>query len=171
MATVKGQLFKVYEKQWQNKVLRSLKLEDNPIYYRWGDKPLPAGVVSGAFLEFNAEPKDDKSAQIKGDITIATKPTAAAGASAAPTSVGSPGREASIHYQSAQKFGVEMAKAVFPLVVGKAKPADQVGIFEGLVDKYTALAFADIANFGAVARANGAAEASEPTPGAEEDEE
>ena len=54
--------------------------------------------------------------------------------------------------------------------MGKAKPADKVGLVEALVDKYTSQYFEDVTTFGAVARANGTGEAADPAAPPSEDE-
>ncbi len=182
MANVKvqGQIYKIFEKQWQNKILRSIKLDGNPLYYRWGDKDLPAGVVAGAYVSFEAEPKDDKSAQIKGGILVNTAAQAQvvgnAAASSGVTSSGSgaavdwAAKDASIRYQSSRKDALSFLAlpGVLEGIVGKAKPADKLGIIEATLDRYTAAFHEDVATFGAVTRANATAE--EPVATEEDDE-
>jgi hypothetical protein len=171
MAKVTGVLYKVYEKQWQNKVLRSFKLDGNPIYYRWGEKPVPAGVVPGAALIFEAEAKDDKSAQIKGDIIVSQVQSHQAvqnggTAAAAKPQVDWAAKDDSIRYQSSRKDALAFLglPGILEGLVGKAKPADKVGIVEAVLDKYTAGFFSDVSTFGAVVRANGNAEKESAKP-------
>lgn len=171
---VSGQLYKVFEKDWKGKTLRSLKLDGNPIYYRWGEKPLPAGVVAGANVSFTAEDNaDGKSANIKGDVTV-SKATAAQDSQKAAAGTGAvnwAAKDDSIRYQSSRKDALAFLAlpGVLENVVGKAKPADKLGIIEATLDRYTAAFFEDVATFGAVTRAN--ATETEPTPGADEEEE
>ena len=168
LVNVSGQVFKVYEKEWSGKVLKSVKLEGNPLYYRWGDKPLPAGVVGGANVSFQAEPKDDKSASIKGSIVVSS---AAPARPAANKSVDWEAKDASIRYQSARKDALAFVglPGVLDGILGKAKPAEKLGIVEAVVDRYTAAFYEDIGSFGAVTRAN--AVVVEPTPGADDSDE
>jgi hypothetical protein len=187
MANVKvsGQVYRIFEKQWNGKTLRSVRLDGNPLYYRWGDKDLPAGVVGGAFVSFDAEPKDDQSAQIKGGILVNTaaqdkivnapsKPantqSNSSSGSVSSRAVDWEAKDASIRYQSARKDAIAFLAlpGVLDGIVGKAKPSDKLGIVEATVDRYTAAFYEDIGTFGAVTRANAVAE---PTPGADDSDE
>ena len=124
------------------------------------DSKKDPGVVQGDIVEGSYFLKNDKYKTItKAGLTKAAKSVAPVGA----TSSGSPGgtnwtaKDDSIRYQSSRKDALAFLglPGVLESIVGKAKPADKVGLVEALVDKYTAGYFEDVATFGAVARANG----------------
>jgi len=173
MAQVQGKVFKVYDKVFSGKTNYSIKLEDNPIYYRAGGKRWAGIAEPGNVVSFDAEVNDDgKSARITGDV----KKAAASPQGAAPNLGGGGARESSIHYQSSRKDALEFVKlavSVGAIDVGKTK-AKQLGVLEAALDRYTAIFFDDIGTLGAVARASeaeGAAEAAGDEDDGEGDEE
>lgn len=170
MAKVTGQVFKVYDKEFRGKMLYSVKLEDDPIYYRMNEKRHAGIVEAGAFIEFDAEPNaDGKSATVKSIPKAVAKPAAAA---AGPVGGAmSAGREASIHYQSARKDAlqfVEIALANGAIKLPSAA-AKKLQALEALVDNYTALYFEDVGTGGAITRSQAAAY-SEGAESSDEDE-
>ena len=162
MAKVTGQVFKAYDKAWGNKVLYSLKLEDDPIFYRMNENRGAGIVEPGNWIEFEADPNSDgKSATVKGPPKLLPKPAAAAAPSggAVNSGGGASVRETSIHYQSARKDAlqfVQIATASGAITL-PAKAAGKLKALEALVDYYTALYFEDIGTGGAVTRAQEAA--------------
>lgn len=165
MSKVTGQVFKVYDKDFRGKKLYSVKLEDDPIYYRMNENRHAGVVESGAFIEFDAEPNSDgKSATVKSAPKVVAPPQSTA---AAPASGGlSVGREASIHYQSARKdaltiVGLAISSGAVKLPAAAAK---KLKALEALVDSYTASYYEDIATGGAISRATAAAYADEQGP-------
>ena len=158
MAHITGQVFKVYEKEFRGRKLYSVKLEDDPIYYRMNENRFAGTAEPGNFIEFDAEPNSDgKSATVKGTVRQVQRPASAAAAPAGGSF--SAGREQSIHYQSARKdalvfVGMAVAQGAVKL---PAKQALKLKALEGLVDAYTAQYLEDVATGGAVARATAAA--------------
>jgi hypothetical protein len=78
-----------------------------------------------------------------------------------------------IQYQHAQKVAATLIANPAILAaagVDKAKPAEKLGIIEAIFDRYTASVFADVGNFGAVARVN-APVVDPAAPPSEEDDE
>ena len=154
MAKFQGQVFKVYEKTFSGKPSYSIKLEDNPIYFRTNAKRFAGIAEPGNMIEFEAEMNaDGKSANVQGDITKMAKAAAAAASAASPAGA----RDTSIQYQSARKDALQLVQILLTAGAVKlpAKQAAQVSVIESITDKYTALFFEDIATLGAVTRANG----------------
>lgn len=149
---VTGQVFKVYEKTFSGKNNYSVKLENDPLYYRMNQKRFAGIAEPGNTVTFSAEMNEDgKSARVTGELKKASGPAAAA----APVSTGN--RESSIHYQSARKDALVMVDLLIrteALSLGKA-PAKKAAIIEAALDRYTALFFEDIGTMGAVTRCNG----------------
>jgi len=169
MPTVTGQVFKVYEKDFRGKMLFSVKLENDPIYYRMNENRHSGIAESGNWIEFTAEPNaDGKSATVKGPIKLAPKATPAAAVAGPSGGAYTGAREASIHYQSARKdaltfVGMAITSGAIKLPAAAAK---KLKALEALVDAYTAGFLEDISTGGAVARATAAAY--EATPDADE---
>lgn len=170
MAQVTGKVYKIFPKEFSGKMNYSIKLEDNPIYYRAGTKSWAGIAEPGNTVTFEAEINSDgKSAKIVGDVT---KARAEPGAGI--PSTGGGGREASIHYQSSRKDAVEFLKLAFQteaIVLPKATKG-RLGILEAALDKYTAQFYEDIGTLGAVARtAEGGEEAADEGEESDGDEE
>lgn len=196
MAKVQGVVYKTFEKEWPAKrpgqkpnKTYSIKLEGDPLYYRTprGSKPGSdgerfAGIAEpGNTVVFEAEPVNESSAQIVGTVdkveaaqaTVATVGGSRADGVQVTGSGQGTAREASIHYQSARKDALLLVQIALAngAVKMPAKEAAKLEAVEALVDHYTAAYFADIATFGAVARANGTDEATETAASAGGDEE
>jgi hypothetical protein len=142
-------------------------------WYGTGSKKDP-GVVAGDIVEGEFELEKGKYKTItKAGLVKASAKAAPAGA-AGPASTGTnwAAKDDSIRYQSSRKDALAFLglPGVLESIVGKAKPADKVGLVEALVDKYTASYFEDVATFGAVARANGTTEQNDPAAPPAEDE-
>lgn len=170
---ITGQVFKVYDKKWpKGGTSYSVKLEDNPIYYRMGNDRHAGLVEPGKTISFEAEPVDEKSAKVTGAITEAKAQTA----SAATGSSGGTGtvRDNSIQYQSARKDALVYVQLVSALGAVKLpeKQAAKLKALDALLDQVTADFFNDIQTLGAVSRVNGvgeeAGEADEKTADTEE---
>jgi hypothetical protein len=180
MAKVTGKVFRVFEKEWPSKFpgkkgnkTYSIKLEDDPIYYRTPKEKYEglrfAGIAEpGNMVTFDAEPINEASAQINGAVTLVEQPKAtpaAAGGNAGLAQTLNLGgaRDASIQYQSSRKDALEFVGLIVKAEAVKlpAKPADKLQALEALVDHYTAIYLADIGTQGAVARANGVDEKAE----------
>jgi len=169
MAKVQGQVFRIYEKEFRGKKSISVKLEDNPIFYRFGDRRHAGILEPGNVVEFEAGDtnEDGKSAHANG-TPVQVKGQKSGGASAPSGGGGGGGaREVSIHYQSARKDALEFLQLAH--VVGALKlpatEAKRLGVLEAALDKYTAIFFEDTGILGAVTRANEEpAEADEDSP-------
>lgn len=171
MAKVTGQVFKVYEKEFRGKKLYSVKLENDPIYYRMNEKRHAGVAESGNYIEFDAEPNSDgTSATVKSAPTLVAPPQSTA---AAPASGGlSVGREASIQYQSARKDAVHFLEVAIAAGAVKlpAAQAKKLKALEALLDSYTASFYEDIGTGGAISRATAAAYADEAAEEAADEE-
>lgn len=149
----------------------SVKIGDT--WYGTGKKEAPAGVAQGDVVEGEYELEKGKYKTItKSGLKKTAAPTGAAG-SAGTTSSSWQAKDDSIRYQSSRKDALAFLglPGVLESIVGKAKPADKVGLVEALVDKYTAGYFEDVATFGAVARANGTTTEDPAAPPSEDDDE
>jgi hypothetical protein len=170
--TVTGQVFKVYEKQFSGKPMTySVKLEDNPIYYRLGTNRQAGVIEPGRIIQFSATPNaDGKSATVQGAVTNAAAPPAAA--SGTPAFGGD--RQNSIVYQSSLKSAIEFISTAVKAGAIKlpAKDADKLGVLEAALDRYTAQFFNDVNTLGAVTRELEGGFESPPGPasGGDEDE-
>ncbi len=160
----------------------SVKIDDT--WYGTGSKKELSGISTGDVVEGEFELEKGKYKTITAaGLTKAAKAPSGAGQAPAGASSGSGDsdkmskaewamKDQRIQYQHAQNVAVALLSlpAVAELV-NKAKPADKIGVLEGLFDKYTATAFADIETFGAVARANGTTTEDPAAPPNEEDDE
>lgn len=150
---VKGQVFKVYPKTFPGKAESySVKLEDNPIYYRMGTRRFAGIAESGNVIEFSATPNTDgKSANVDGDVKLSAP--AAVAATGTPALSGS-ARDNSIQYQSSRKDALEFVGLIVKTDAVKlpAKQAAKLVALTALVDQYTASFFEDINTLGAVTR-------------------
>jgi hypothetical protein len=173
MSKVNGQVWKVMDKDFRGKTLWSVRLENDPIYYRLNENRYPGIVEPGAYIEFEAETNPDgKSAQVKGapkQVVAAVAPPAASGAVSSGGGGGG-GRDVNIQYQSSRKDAlVFVALAVSSgAIVLPAKASGKLAALEALVDSYTALYLEDIGTGAAVSRATARAyeqeAAAEATP-------
>jgi hypothetical protein len=143
-------------------------------WYGTGSKKDP-GVVAGDIVEGEFELEKGKYKTI---TKSGLKKTAAPAGAAQQDKQQSTGtnwaaKDDSIRYQSSRKDALAFLglPGVLESIVGKAKPADKVGLVEALVDKYTAGYFEDVATFGAVARANGTTTEDPAAPPSEDDDE
>ena len=159
----------------------SVKLENDPMYYRMPRKSdgnsEPVNAGPGDHVTFEANPINDNSSQIIGSVdkveaAQATVATVGQAASAAPAGQGT-AREASIHYQSSRRDALQFLDIATRLGAVKlpVKEAAKLEALEALADHYCAAYFADVATFGAVARANGTDEAADTTAPAGDDAE
>jgi len=152
---VEGQVFKIYSKDFRGKTNYTIKLEDNPIYYRcWTNRY--AGIAEpGNKIAFDAEPNPDgTSAKVtSAPVLVSAQPAVAA----TPVSGGGgygADRQGSIVYQSSRKDALEFLKLAVEtgaLVVPAAK-AKKLGFLEAALDRYTAFFFEDVNTLGAVTR-------------------
>lgn len=154
----------------------SVKIGDT--WYGTGSKNEPAGVAKGDIVEgeFELEKGKYKTITKAGLKKAAQAPAGASGGGDSDKmSKGEwAAKDQRIQYQHAQKVAAALiANPAILAAAGldKAKPADKVGIIEGLFDKYTASVFEDVATFGAVARATGAVTEDPSAPPNDEDEE
>lgn len=74
MATVKGKVWKVYQKEWKNKTLYTIKIDGNDTYYRCGEKD--PGNLTGKVVEFEAGEDTGSGAQTSASINATGFPTA-----------------------------------------------------------------------------------------------
>jgi len=183
---VTGVVYKVFPKTWPSKrpggkpnTTYSVKLENDPFYYRTprvseakgSDGMSFAGIAEpGNTVTFEIDPINDNSAQIVGDVTkVETQTATVASVGQTPTGNNLGGqsgtREASIHYQSSRKDALTFLDIAVRSNAIKlpAKESAKLEALEALADHYCAAYFADLATFGAVTRANGAAD-DEATP-------
>lgn len=169
---VEGVVFRVYEKTFSNRTNYSVKLEDDPLYYRLNQKRFPGIVEAGNRITFEANPNPDgKSANVTSDVTLATPTANVAQAPGVSGAAGNSGLQ--MRYQGALERAilfVDMAvkhEAIkLPTAVAK-----RLGVLEAAVDRYTAQYFEDTNVLGAVTReAEGSAGTSE-TPVSDEDDE
>ena len=167
---ISGQVFRVYPKTFPGKPeTYSVKLEDNPIYYRLGTKRFGGIVEPGNRIEFFATMNSDgKSARVDGDV----KPLAAIPAAAGTPSLAPSGTQAAIQYQAARKDALVLVGMILEAKAVKlpAKQADLLGAVEDLVDHYTAKFFEDTSTLGAVTRALEGGEAPAETVEATDEE-
>lgn len=172
MSTIKGQVYKIFSREFNGKMSYSVKLEDDPLYYRNGnDNP---GNLAGKVIEFEAKKNPDgKSGTITSRITVIDTSSPAGPAPAVTGKTDWAKKDASIQYQSARKDALEMVKLLVSTGALKlpSKQAAQAEALEAAVDHYTSQYFEDIGTFGAVARANGVVETEDkPEASAEDDE-
>lgn len=170
MATVKGKVWKVYQKQWKNKTLYTIKIDGNDTYYRCGEKD--PGNIAGKVVEFEAGEDTGSGAQVKGKVTIVDSSTSGKSSGGGGGGGYDPQKDNRIQYQSSRKDALEMVKILLDKggVKLPSKTADIAEVIEGLVDHYTAQFFEDVGTFGAVARANGD-NGEEESPASTDDEE
>ena len=113
----------------------------------------------GNLVEFEANPVNDSSAQIVGDVTLVKEEKAAtvAAATGGTKTSSYADRDASIQYQSSRKDAIEFVGLILKADAVKlpAKQADKLESLEALVDHYTSKFLTDIGTQGAVSRAAG----------------
>lgn len=133
----------------------SVKIGDT--WYGTGSKKEPL-VAVGDYVEGEFELEKGKYKTItKAGLTKAQGTSAATGAATGTSNDAKwAAKDDSIRYQSSRKDALAFLAlpGVLEGVVGKAKPADKLGIVEATLDRYTAAFFEDVATFGAVTRAN-----------------
>jgi hypothetical protein len=158
MSKVTGQVWKVFDKPFRGKVLYSIRLENDPIYYRMNENRNAGVVEPGNYVEFEADTNPDgKSANVKGAIKrveAAPAPAATPAAGAGWQGGGNPNREHHIHYQSARKDALTFVQIALTsgAIALPAKASAKLAAVEALVDSYTALYLEDVATGGAVTR-------------------
>ena len=165
--------------------LKVLKANDNGFYnakidgtwYSMGGKIKPAGVEVGDIVEgeYTLEKEKYKTITKAGLTKAAAKQAPTGAASSGDSDKMSKGewaqKDQRIQYQHAQKVAATLIgnPAILEAAgVSKAKQDAKLGIIETLFDKYTASVFEDVATFGAVARANGTAQADPAAPPADD---
>jgi hypothetical protein len=161
---VTGTVWKVFPKTWpKGNTTYSVKLDDNPVFYRLGSNNFPGIVEPGNVVEFQAETMDEKSAKVVGAVAIVPKAQAAANAVATGAIPGD--RQGSIVYQSSRKDALEYVKLVVASGAIKLpeKIAAKLKALDALLDQVTADFFNDVNTLGAISRASaGESEAEAP---------
>lgn len=148
---IEGVVYKVYDRDFRGQKSYTIKIDNDPIWYRCGTKRFAGIAESGNRVAFNATMNPDgTSAKVEGEVTLAAKAPAAA--SGTPNAGGD--RNNSIVYQSSRKDALELvtllvSSGALKLPSAQAKKA---GAVEAAVDRYTALFFDDVFTLGAVTR-------------------
>ena len=148
MARFSGQVFKLFESRFGG---GSFRLENDQTYFNTR-KPLPAFVLPGAWVEFEA-------GDIKGKGRSVDDTSLRPMQRDEPAKVGGGGggqadRGTAIQYQSARKDALVMVG----LLVGNGavklpeNVAKRAGVIEALVDRFTAIYFEDTDSLGALSR-------------------
>lgn len=149
---VEGVVWKVYERQFRGKPSFTIKIDNDPIWYRAGGKRFAGIAEAGNRVTFDAEMNaDGTSATITSDVTAARAAPAAANGT---PNAGGADRNNSIVYQSSRKDALELVTLLVQsgsLKMPKAEKA-KVGVIEAAVDRYTAMFFDDVFTLGAVTR-------------------
>lgn len=150
MAQYKGKVSKTFASRWGG----SFGLEEHPgVYFNTHDA-LPAFVVGGAFVEFEAAPgRTEKSRQVTDSSLKAVAGPPPTGERGHQGQFGS--RDEHIRYQSARKDALAMAgllAAAGALYNEKTPKSKILGILEDVVDRFTAVYFEDIETLGALSR-------------------
>ena len=161
--TVTGTVFKVYEKTWpKGNTTYSVKLEDNPIYFRTKAKRFAGIAEPGQLVTIVYDVVDATSANVVGDIVTAAKPQAVKGATYVAGAVGD--RSNSIVYQSSRKDALAYIELITKLGAIKLpeKQAAKLKALDALLDSVVAGFFEDVNTLGAVTRANGGDETPAP---------
>lgn len=163
---VEGEVFKVYSKDFRGKTNYTIKIDNDPIWYRCGTSRYAGVAESGNKITFEAEMNPDgSSATVKTapTLVVPAPPTAAAPVAAA----GGGDRQSSISYQSSRKDALQFLELALTngAIVLPAAKAKKLGALEAALDRYTAQFFEDIATLGAITR-----EAEEVSDGGEEGE-
>lgn len=156
---VRGVVFKIYDKAFPASrgkpatTFFSIKLEDNPIYYRTKTERYAGIAEPGQEIEFEANlAADGKSADV---VQGSVKKVAHTVGSTGGTDSGAvSNRQNSIEYQSARKDAIAFLGVALGVEAVKlpAKQADKLDALDALLDAYTSQFFSDIAVLGAVAR-------------------
>lgn len=168
---VTGEVYKVFSKTWpKGNTTHSIKLQDNPLYYRTGAKNWAGVAEPGNVVTFNAVKVTDESANVEGDVIVVPKTIAAISAASGPVFSGD--RQNSIVYQSSRKDALQYVATILQAGALKLpeKPALRLKALDALVDQVTADFFEDVNTLGAVVRANGVEDA-EPEAVVASDEE
>jgi hypothetical protein len=165
---VEGVVYKIYDRQFRGRPSYTIKIDNDPIWYRAGEKRFAGIAESGNRVAFNAEMNPDgTSAKVVGEVTLASPAPVAANGT--PASGGGGDRNNSIVYQSSLKAALNLVSIMAQTGALKlpAAQAKKVGAIEAAVDRYTAMFFDDVFTLGAVTReAEGAGE----TEGDDEEE-
>ena len=157
---IEGIVYKIYDRVFRGRPSYTIKIDNDPIWYRAGEQRFAGIAESGNRVTFNAEMNpDNTSAKIVGPVTLASPAPAAANGT--PASAGGGDRNNSIVYQSSLKAALNLVSILAQTGALKmpAKQAGKVGAIEAAVDRYTAMFFDDVFTLGAVTReAEGAGE-------------
>lgn len=164
---VEGVVYKVYDRQFRGRPSYTIKIDNDPIWYRAGEQRFAGIAEAGNRVTFNAEMNPDgTSAKVVGAVTLSSPAPVAANGT--PAAGGGGDRNNSIVYQSSLKAALNLVSIMaqtgaLKLPTAQAKKA---GAIEAAVDRYTAMFFDDVFTLGAVTReAEGAGE-----PAGDEDE-
>jgi hypothetical protein len=150
-------VYKVYDRVFRGKNSYTIKIDNDPIWYRAGEQRFAGIAEAGNRVTFNAE---------MNPVTLSSPAPAAANGT--PAVGGGGDRNNSIVYQSSLKAALNLVSIMaqtgaLKLPTAQAKKA---GAIEAAVDRYTAMFFDDVFTLGAVTReAEGAGE-----PAGDEDE-
>jgi hypothetical protein len=146
-------VYKVYERAFRGQPSFTIKIDNDPIWYRAGNQRFAGIAEAGNRVAFNASMNPDgTSAKVEGPVTLAQPAPAAA--SGTPSVGGGGDRNNSIVYQSSRKDALELVKMLLSsgaLVLPKQQ-SKKVGIIEAWTDRYTAMFFDDVFTLGAVTR-------------------
>lgn len=165
---VEGVVYKVYDRQFRGKNSYTIKIDNDPIWYRAGEQRFAGIAEAGNRVTFNAEMNPDgTSAKVVGGVTLSSPAPAAANGT--PAYGGGGDRNNSIVYQSSLKAALNLVSILAQTGALKLpkQEAKRAGAIELAVDRYTAMFFDDVHTLGAVTReAEGAGE----TEGDDEEE-
>ena len=148
---VEGEVFKVYAKDFRGRTNYTIKIDNDPIWYRCGTDRFAGVAEPGNRIAFDAEMNPDgTSAKVTSNPVLAQ---AAPPAAATPTAGGGD-RQANIVYQSSRKDALEFVKLALDdgAITLPAAKAKKLAALEALVDRYTALFFDDVHTMGAITR-------------------
>ena len=120
MATIKGEVFRVYEKPFKGKTLYTVKIDGDPIYYRMNEKRYAGIVEPGNTITFESEPIDQQSAKMTSAPELVKNVPAAVPAATGGASGGNAGLQ--MRYQGALERAiafVDLATKTGALVLPK----------------------------------------------------
>ena len=160
METAQGIVFRVFEKEFNGKMLYTLKFDGDDNYYRLGEKRYAGTIESGYEVKVAFETKGANNLVRKVKLIAKgepVEPKSPGGGKSRPGggSKGSGGtdwaaKDQNIQYQSARNAAIEMVKMLleqngleFPKGVTKTNVKGRGEIIDGMVDVYTAKFFED----------------------------
>jgi hypothetical protein len=171
---VEGVVYKVYDRVFRGRNSYTIKIDNDPIWYRAGEQRFAGIAEAGNRVTFNAEMNpDNTSAKIVGAVTLSSPAPAAANGT--PSTLGGGDRNNSIVYQSSLKAALNLVSIMAQTGALKlpAAQAKKAGAIEAAVDRYTAMFFDDVFTLGAVTReaeGEGDAEGDDEEEGSDEEE-